>query len=85
MTSIIKLIGKPTVQEELKAKLLEVATDLVRLVESGEVIGLVAIAVRPDRGFRAYQSGDINRIETVGLLETAKHDLLHEEHDPTVS
>jgi hypothetical protein len=84
MTAELKVIGKPTVQQEFKDRLLEVAKHLVEDIESEGICGMVCIAVRPDRSFALYQSGDINRIETLGLLETAKHDLLHEEHNPHV-
>jgi hypothetical protein len=82
MTADLKVVGKPTVQQEFKERLLDVARQLVADIENEGISGMVCVAVRPDRSFAVYQSGDINRIETVGFLETAKHDLLHEEHSP---
>jgi hypothetical protein len=72
-------IGKPTVQEEDKASLLKGLDAMLKLVNEGEVGGIVAITVRPDRSFAIYQLGDLRRIETIGLLEQAQFDLLTSE------
>jgi hypothetical protein len=82
MTAELKLIDKPTVQQATKARLVEVASQLVMDIAEGLICGMVCVAVRPDKTFCIYQSGDLRRIETIGMLETAKHDLMHEDNDP---
>ena len=84
MTADLKVVGKPTVQQEFKDRLLEVARQVVEDIENDGICGMVCVAVRPDRSFKIYQAGNISRVETVGLHETVKHDMLHEEHSPFI-
>jgi len=82
VSAVLKEIGRPTVQQECKTRLIEVASQLVMDISEGLICGIVVVAIRPDRTFAVYQTGDIKRIETIGMLETAKHDLMHEENNP---
>lgn len=79
MTAELKVVDWLTVQEATKKRLVEIASQLVMDISEGLICGIVVVAIRPDRTFTVYQSGDIKRIETIGMLETAKHDLLHGE------
>ena len=79
MTAELKVVDWLTVQEATKKRLVEIASQLVMDISEGLICGIVVVAIRPDRTFAVYQSGDIKRIETIGMLETAKHDLLHGE------
>jgi hypothetical protein len=74
-------IAKPTVQQVDKQNLLDSLAAITRLVVSGEIEGMIAVVVRADRRFAVYQSGHMNRIEAIGFVEQAKHDLLMEEKE----
>jgi hypothetical protein len=76
--AVIRALGKPTAQEDTKARLAEVTKALLESTENGDVIGFIGVVLRPDRTFSIYQSGDLKRLEAIGMLETAKHDLLHD-------
>lgn len=76
MSAKIKSIGKATVHDEDKSSLLEALAAVTALAEKGEIAGMVLVGVRADRSFAVWQTGDLKRIETVGLLAQAQHDLL---------
>jgi hypothetical protein len=72
-------IGRPTVHEEDKASVIRDVEHISKLVADGEISAMLAITVRPDGSFQIFRSGDMKRIQGIGLLAQAQFDLLNAE------
>ncbi|MEZ7136816.1 hypothetical protein [Komagataeibacter sp. SM21] len=59
-----------------KQHMLEMLDGIRSSVESGDIISLMALAVHPDREFSNYSAGELNTLETIGMLERHKMSLL---------
>ena len=71
-------IGRPTTDDALIQDMVAHIKDVLAEAERGDLSGLVIVAARPDQTFRLAKLGVDRRLQTVGFLMQAVHDLLAE-------
>jgi hypothetical protein len=82
MTGKIVALGKPTVDDEVRANMVRDAEAVLEMARAGELTALVIVPVTNDLCMRTMTSGNIRRLHLVGLLAQAQHCLLKEGFEP---
>ena len=62
--------------KERNAELIDELRRMVEQAESGEIVGVVGIKLRPDNRFSCYRIGNCSDLEMAGALSFAQYDLM---------
>ncbi len=74
MSAIASLTPKPTVADEIRARVVDDLREALKLAEAGEVAESIVIVRRLDGTWSHYWSGSVDVPEMIGRLEVMKWD-----------
>lgn len=74
MTDSIRLIPKPTVDEEIRASVIKLLQEAMADVEAGKVLGVIILSKEVEGTWYHRASGSISVREEIGAIEILKWD-----------
>lgn len=63
-------------KRECNSELVDELKRILAQAESGEIVGMIAVKLRPDNAFAVVRTGRCSDLELAGALSFAMHDLI---------
>jgi 1,4-dihydroxy-2-naphthoyl-CoA synthase len=74
MTEPVRLVPKPTIDEEIRAGVIDLLRDALADAEAGNVTGVIILTSETDGMWGHRSSASLSIREEIGALEFYKHD-----------
>lgn len=78
MNEVVSLVSKPTVDEKIKSRVVEMLRNTLKEAEAGDIGGIFMIVEGPDEMWTERWDGTCKLSEMLGRVEIIKHKIIHQ-------
>lgn len=78
----LHVLDNPESDQALQRKMADMIREVLAWAERGEISGIIMVPMKSDQTFKVMKAGSIRRLQSVGYLAQAQHDLLNAEDAP---
>ncbi len=75
MSDKVVALDRPGTDEALKRDLVTAVKRVLEMAENGEICSIVMVPMKPDHSFKVMYEGTLRKMQVMGILTQALHDL----------